>query len=148
MPSSNRRNFLRIAGSGSMCIVTGCSMSTETGELFVRARNMTGNEQKFSITVFVSEEETPSLEDTVTVPAATDSSPPWPEHIMRRKDVSPTESYRVAAVIDGQQYEHQDTANCISRDRKGQTGLSAHHELVDVTVQSDGVEIQSEDCTI
>ncbi len=150
MPSTNRRRFLRIVGPGGICLVAGCSTSagTATGELFVRTRNMTTDRQRISITVFVSDEETPSVEETATIPAATGGSPPWPEHIARRRDVRATESYRVVAEVNGQQYEYQDTANCISRNRESETELTAHHELVSITVQSDEVQILSGDCPL
>jgi hypothetical protein len=109
---------------------------------------MTTDRQNMSITVSVSDGEAPSAEDTTTIPAATDGSPPWPEHIIRREEVHATDSYRVVAVIDGQQYEYQDTANCIDRDREDLTEFPAHHELADITIQSDEVQISSEDCPL
>lgn len=148
MPSPNRRTVLRVAGPVSVSLLTGCAnlSSTVTGDLFIRARNMTNTRQTLSITGFVGDEEGPSLEDSTTIPAATGGDPPWPEHIWHRENVRATESYRVVATTNDQRSEYEDTANCINRDREGQTEFSAHHELVDISIQDHEVKLLSGDC--
>jgi hypothetical protein len=133
-----------------MCLLAGCSVPTGavTGDLYIRTRNMTSARQTLSIEMFVANEEDPSVKDSTTIPATTGGAPPWPEHIWHRENVRASESYRVVAVINGQQYEYQDTANCINEDREGETEFSARHELVDITIQSDEVKVLSGDCPV
>jgi hypothetical protein len=121
---------------------------TATGDLFVRARNITSTEQTVSIQLIIGEEETPSIEDSVTLPGATGGTPPWPEHIWHRENVRATESYRVVTAINDQRYEQQDVATCINENREGETKLSPHHEVADISIQPGEVEILTEDCTV
>jgi hypothetical protein len=150
MPSSDRRTFLNTIGVGSVSLLAGCSelSGTTTGDLFVRARNITPAEQTVSIQLSIGEEETPSIEDSTTLPGATGDTPPWPEHIWHRENVRATESYRVVTVIDGQRYEQQDVANCINENREGKTEFSAYHEVADISIRSGKVKILTEDCPV
>jgi hypothetical protein len=109
---------------------------------------MTPAEQTLSVQLTVAEEETPSVEDTATLPEATGSTPPWPEHIWHRENVHATESYRVVTVINDQRYEQKDVANCINESREGETEFSAHHEVADISIQSGEVKILTEDCPV
>jgi hypothetical protein len=121
---------------------------TTTGDLFVRARNITPAEQTVSIQLIIGEEETPSIEDSATLPGATGGTPPWPEHIWHRENVRATESYRVVTVIDDKRYEQQDVANCINKNREGETEFSAHHEVADISIQSGEIKILTGDCPV
>jgi hypothetical protein len=132
-----------------MGLFAGCSVlsGTTTGSLFVRARNMTPAEQTLSVQLTVAEEETPSIEGSVTLSGATDGTPPWPEHIWQRENVHATESYRVVTVFNDRHYERQDVANCIDEHREGEPAFSAQkHELADISIQSNEVKILTEDC--
>jgi len=115
--------------------------------LFVRARNMTPAEQTLSVQLTVAEEETPSIEGSVTLSGATDGTPPWPEHIWQRESVHATESYRVVTVSNDRRHERQDVANCIDEDQEGEPAFSAQkHEVADISIQSNEVKILTEDC--
>lgn len=109
---------------------------------------MTTAEQTLSLQLTVGEEEKLSIEDSTTLPGATDGTPPWPEHIWHRENVRATESYRVVTVINDQRYEQQDVANCINEDREGATERSSHHELADITIQPNDIQILTEDCPL
>lgn len=108
---------------------------------------MTPDEQPLSVQLTVDGEETPSIEDTLTLPGASDDTPsPWPEHIWQRKNVRATESYRLVTVIDGQRYERQDVASCINENREADPEFPAHHEVTDISIQSTEVSVLTEDC--
>jgi hypothetical protein len=108
---------------------------------------MTPAEQTLSVRLTVAEEETPSIKDSVTLPGATDGTPPWPEHIWQRESVHATDSYRVVTVFNDRRYEQQDVANCIDRSREGEPAFSAqNHEFADISIQSNEVKILTEDC--
>ena len=150
MRPGNRRTFLSIIGVGSVGLLAGCLVSSRatTGNLFVRARNMTPAEQTLSIQLIIGEEKTPSIEANTTLPGATGGTPLWSEHIWHQENIRTTESYRVVTVINDQRYKQQDVANCISETREDETELSAHREIADISIQSGEVKILTADCLV